>query len=172
MGIVLVLSGLGVAKFRDVSVTKKFGKDVDSLVVTASTAQSLANSQNSSQCVSGSRLKSTKLRKINGSLYEVYLTCEGNYLLGTPTPSPAITLNPRIKGSLSTGVAFSTATAIDIATFLPGAMVTPGSTVKIISSSICTCVKVENNGTVNITTKSGCAVIPTPPSDGCLTWEN
>lgn len=63
MAIVVVLSGLGVSKFRDFNTTKKVDKDVDAFIVAIRSAQSLANSQNSSQCGPQARLKNASIQK-------------------------------------------------------------------------------------------------------------
>lgn len=168
--IISVVSGLTIARFGDFGMKKTFDKEVVEFTEIANVAQSYANSRNSKNCIANDRLSLVRVKKVDSKNYEVVMACETNFLTGgTPTILPTITLNPKIAKKLTNSTMSIPATNIDLVTFLPGALTTPGPTIALYSGSECACLKVSLNGVIVKTTKSGCTVAGANVT--CSTWD-
>jgi len=169
--IISLVSGLTIARFGDFGMKKTFEKEVTELVEIAGVAQAYANSRNSRNCATNDRLSFVRLKKVDATNYELFMACETNYLTGgTPTISPTKAMSPRIAKKLGNTQFILPAAHVDLMTFLPGAITTPGPTIAMYSGSECTCVKVNVNGIIVKTTKNGCAV-SAGPAVTCSTWD-
>lgn len=171
--IISLVSGLTIARFGDFGMKKTFEKEVTELVEIAGVAQAYANSRNSRNCLTNDRLSLVRVKKIDNKNYELFMACENNYLTGgTPTILPTQQLAPRVAKKLTnSSMSIPAANNVDLMTFLPGAITTPGPTIAMYSGSECACIKVNVNGIVVKTTKNGCSVAGAGPVITCNTWD-